>query len=147
MVENEANSEYQIDMRIDDESGISTAKVIHYEDEYMRKTLVNADEIVIKDEKISIIFTYPLSVRVVLQFENKRGFTRMDLLRCIYEGYKKIYDEEEKEVGDPGTYNMLYNRRESKGPYGIWGHYLGDLYLDIVEYNPNKKMVNLHIGS
>ena len=24
---------------------------------------------------------------------------------------------------------MLYNRAESSGPYGIWGHYLNDLLM------------------
>jgi len=61
--------------------------------------------------------------------------------------YKKIYDEEEKQVGDPGTYESLYNRRESNDPYGIWGHYLDDLYLELIRYNPKTRIVNLAIGS
>ena len=71
----------------------------------------------------------------------------MDLFRCIYEGYKKIYDEEEAEVGDPGTYDRLYNRRKSEGKYDIWGHYLNDLYVEGILYNLEEKSIDLQIGS
>jgi hypothetical protein len=50
-------------------------------------------------------------------------------------------------VGDPGTYERLYNRRKSDGPYGIWGHYLEELFLEFIRYNPKSKIVNLDIGS
>jgi hypothetical protein len=63
-----------------------------------------------------------------------------------YKAYKKIYNEE-KQVGDPGTYEMLYNRKKSEGRYGIWGHYLDDLYLEFITYDPKTKMVHLAIGS
>ena len=69
------------------------------------------------------------------------------MFQHIYEAYKNIYDEEEQQVGDPGTYENLYNRKKSEGPYGIWGHQLGDLYLESINYNPKTKTVNLAIGS
>jgi len=83
----------------------------------------------------------------MFDYENKGGFTRIDLFRCIYEGYKKIYDEEEQEVGDLGIYENLYNRKESDGKYGIWGHYLDDLFLEGVFYNLDLNLVTLFIGS
>lgn len=121
--------------------------VIDYEDEEIREQLVHPNALVIKDEKISIEFRYPLSVKVFFDYERKGGFRRLDLFKCIYEGYKKIYEEEEQEVGDPGTYERLYNRRRSFGTYGIWGHYLGELYIEGISYDPDTKKVSLFIGS
>ncbi|MFW9822714.1 MAG: hypothetical protein ACFFE4_07260 [Candidatus Thorarchaeota archaeon] len=121
-------------------------KVIDYADEILRNQIIDPDEVLIHDEKIEIRFTYPLSEEVLLEYEQNGGFSRKLLFRIIYEEYRKIYDEEEQ-VGDPGIYENLYNRRESEGPYGIWGHYLDDLYLEIIRYDPKKKVVNLDIGS
>lgn len=131
----------------DDTSTRGTVQVIDYEKGRVREKISNPDKIVILEDKISINFRYPLSVQVAFEFENKGGFTRMDLFRCIYEGYKKIYDEEKAEVGDPGTYDRLYNRRKSEGKYGIWGHYLDDLWVEGILYNPKEKSIDLQIGS
>ena len=142
------NKNQRIDIRKTYEDGsIGTPTVVDYGSEYTRNRIVDPDELVIKEEKITIRFTYPLSVKVYLEFENEGGFTKLDLFRCIYEGYKKIYDEEENEVGDPGIYERLYNRRESHGKYGIWGHYIEDLFLEIIFYDPIERLCTLAIGS
>jgi hypothetical protein len=91
--------------------------------------------------------TYPLSVEIIRNYEQKGGFSRKDLFRYIYEAYKNIYEEVEGQVGDPGTYERLYNRKKSEGPYGIWGHYLNELYLESISYDPKTKIVDLAIGS
>ena len=72
-----------------------TPKIIDYVDEEYRDRIINYDEIIIKDEKIIIRITYPLSVEVVHEYEKKGGFSRKDLFQYIYEAYKEIYDEEE----------------------------------------------------
>jgi len=76
---------------------LGTPMVSDYGSEYERNTLVKPDELAIKENKITIEFSYPLSVKVYFKFEKEGGFTNMDLLRCVYEGYTKIYDEEEAE--------------------------------------------------
>jgi len=124
-----------------------TPRIIDYEDKELRSRIIDLDEIIIPDEKITIRITYPLSVEVNNEYEQKCGFSRKDLFRFIYEEYTKIYDEEEKQVGDPGTYEKLYNRKKSEGSYGIWGHYLAELYLEFIRYDPKKKLVDLDIGS
>lgn len=124
-----------------------TPLIINYADEELRNRIINPNEIIIPDEKITIKFTYPLSIEVVNEYQQKGGFSRKDLFRYIYETYKNIYEEEEGQVGDPGTYERLYNRKKSEGPYGIWGHQLGDLYLEFIRYEPKTKIVNLAIGS
>lgn len=123
-------------------------RVIDYEDEEIRSMVINPDAKVIEDEKIKIRFTYPLSVKIFLEYESKGGFTRMDLFRCIYQGYKKIYDEEEGTAPDPGSVSAtVLNRAKSSGKYGIWGHFLSELYLERIIYNPSNKTVDMFIGS
>ena len=127
--------------------GPASVSVDGYNREYVRECVINPDELVICEEEITILFTYPLSTKEEFTYTEKGGFTRMDLYRCIYEGYTHIYTAEEKAVGDPRTYEMLYNRRTSDGPYGIWGHYLDDLVIEFVMYNPETQSVQLAIGS
>jgi len=71
----------------------------------------------------------------------------MDLFRYIYEGYKNIYDTEEAGVGDPDASQRLYNRSRSNEEYGIWGHYISDLVIESIHYEPEKKVVMMFIGS
>lgn len=121
--------------------------ILDFEDKEARDNLINPNEVVIKDEKITMTITYPLSVEVRLPLEKKGGFTRLDVFKNIYEAYKRIYEEEEKSVGDPGSYDNLYNRKKSEGKYGIWGHYLGDLVIESVTYDPKEKVLDMFIGS
>ncbi len=124
-----------------------TPAVIDYEDTNLRENLIDADEIMIDDKKISISFTYPLSVEVMIECEKEDGFSRMDLFKLIYENYKMFYTEENTEVGDPGTYENLYNRKKSQGKYGIWGHYLEELYIESLSYDKKNKTLHMFIGS
>lgn len=71
----------------------------------------------------------------------------MDLWRCIYEGYKKIYDEEEADAGDPGSAPNLLNRGQSEGRFGIWGHYISELYIEQINYNARTRTISMFIGS
>ncbi len=140
--------EQQILIQYDlDGYGPASVSVDGYNREYVRESVIAPDELVIPEEEITIRFTYPLSTKEEFTYIQKGGFTRMDLYRCIYEGYTEIYTVEEEAVGDLGTYEMLYNRRTSDGPYGIWGHYLDDLVIEFVRYNPKTQCVRLAIGS
>lgn len=121
--------------------------ILDFEDKQVRENLINSNKVVIKDEKITMNITYPLSVEVNRTLEKKGGFTRMDIFKNIYEAYKQIYEEEEKGVGDPGRYDNLYNRRKSEGKYGIWGHYISDLLIESVSYDQKEKILYMFIGS
>ena len=121
--------------------------VLDFEDKETRDNLINPDEVVIKDEKITMVITYPLSVEFSVILEKKGGFTRLDVFKSIYEGYKRIYEEEERVVGDPGTYDNLYNRKRSEGKYGKWGHFLEELVIESVIYDPKEKILGMFIGS
>ena len=121
--------------------------ILDYKDEKIREKLLLPHEVVIEEEELTMVITYPLSVEVRIDLKKKGGFTRMFIFKSIYETYKQIYEEEEGELGDPGTYNNLYNRKKSAGKYGIWGHYLEDLVIESVSYNPKKKELYMFIGS
>src|SRR5208337_2613834 len=62
---------------------------------------------------IVLHFDYPLRDPVRMTFCRPTGFRRIDLFRCIYKGYCKIYDDISK--------------------YGVYGHGIGDLKIDHVD--------------
>lgn len=103
------------------------------------------NEIVTLDKEVNIEFDYPLSHSVILKFESEKGFTIFDFYGCIYDGYKRIYEEEEQGV-DPGNIPGMYNRKTTNGVHGIWGHALGDLVIEGVSKNV-KGIYELSIGS
>ena len=123
----------------------ATARIA--EDVKKRVSLIKPNEVVIDEEELTMVITYPLSVDVRVELKKEGGFTRMFIFKSIYEAYKQIYEEEDEKSGDPGTYNNLYNRKRSTGKYGIWGHYLEDLVIESVSYNPKKKELYMFIGS
>ncbi len=55
------------------------------------------DEIVIKMSLIRIQFDYPLEQPVIYEYvaDTIEGFTRRHLAKCVVQGYKRIYKEED----------------------------------------------------
>lgn len=107
---------------------------IHLEDPAKTiAALVNPGEIVIPMSKIEINIDYPLKTPtiVTLESDSGEGFSRAELARKISDEYKRIYDEEEQIAGVTGCIPGMFNRATSDGPYGIYGHDLGD--LDLIE--------------
>ncbi len=121
--------------------------VVDYEDQHVINNLVNPQALLIKEETFTILFNYPLKNPVTFKYTNSGGFTRLDLFRCVHEGYKKIYETEENDVGETETYDNLYNRKKSQGTYGIWGHYITDLRIEGIAYDPETKLAELLMGS
>jgi hypothetical protein len=109
--------------------------------------LANQDNFLVTPvDRILIQFDYPLNNAIQLEFENTGGFTALDFLRCVHEGYLRIYQEEEAAVGNPGHITGMFNRATSSGPHGIWGHDMEDLVLEgAMEIEPGK--FELMIGS
>lgn len=63
----------------------------------------NTDEVVISDNKIKIIFDYPLRKLYTFDFESENGFTRISLIAAICDTYKSICD----------TYKSIYSTQAS----------------------------------
>ncbi|GAF92717.1 unnamed protein product, partial [marine sediment metagenome] len=93
----DANGNIKIELGLRDQG---SPTVNDFERDDIETSLVKAQDIVIKDEKIKIFFDYPIKNKVYFEFESKskKGFTRLDLFRCIYDGYMRIYREETAEV-------------------------------------------------
>lgn len=116
--------------------------------------LVDADEVIIKQQAINIIFDYPLNNPATFEFKNPNGFNRKELILAISKKYHEIYSEEEKSSKiktiplDKRT--GIINRNETQGKYGIWGHDLSDLDLsgiEVHETNEGKTYILLVIES
>jgi hypothetical protein len=98
------------------------------------KQLIDKEEIVITSTKITVIIDYPLTKECRFQLTSTNGFSREFLVKAISEKYHQIYKEEESTAevktvpADKRT--TTYNRNQTDGKYGIWGHDLSDLALD-----------------
>lgn len=107
--------------------------------------MVKPREVVIPHKEITIKYDYPLdgTFKFTHESRSKRGWTRVAVFKAIQSDYRKMYATEE----DPGHLPGMLNRAASEGPYGIWGHDIGDLVIEGVSYNPKTHMVSLSIGS
>lgn len=105
------------------------------------------DEIVIPLQTIRVEYEYPFNNPATFthQADKPEGFTRAHLAREIASQYQRIYQEEEAAVGNPGHIPGMMNRQRSAGPYGIWGHDLGDLVLHSVSQD-GSELDLFHLG-
>ena len=88
-------------------------------------------------------YDYPLSKVAKFKHKLTSKTSGRNILRYAARDYKKIYAAEE----DPGYIPGMFNRSSSDGPYGIWGHYMGDLFFEGIYIDPVKKVVTFGMGS
>ena len=109
--------------------------------------LFNKDEVIIKETSIKIIVDYPLTTQYEFTLMSNKGFTRQQLLFEISNHYYKLYDEEEKSATIKTVpikkRTTMYNRNQTNGKYGIWGHDIADLDLSeiLVHKTTNGEIV------
>jgi hypothetical protein len=113
--------------------------------------LVDRNKIVIPESKLTIIIDYPLTNEYRFDLESKNGFTREQLLMEISKNYYKLYEEEEISATiktipvDKRT--TMYNRNQTNGKYGIWGHDIADLVLsEILVYKTTNGQIILSLS-
>jgi hypothetical protein len=113
--------------------------------------LIDRNKIVIPEDKLTIIIDYPLTNEYRFDLQSKNGFTREQLLKEISKNYYKLYDEEEKSATiktipvDKRT--TMYNRNQTNGKYGIWGHDIADLVLsEILVYKATNGQIILSLS-
>jgi hypothetical protein len=98
------------------------------------KNLLDKDKVMIEDSVVTIIIDYPLNIEYRGELKSKNGFTKQQLIRLISAHYHKIYEEEELTASIKTVpikkRTKMYNRNQTNGKYGIWGHDLADLALD-----------------
>lgn len=107
--------------------------------------LINKDEVVITEEKITVIIDYPLTNIYKFDLISEKGFSKELLVQEITKEYQKLYKEEEKTATIktvPMKERTMYNRNQTNGKYGIWGHDLADLALSSIQvYKENGNLI------
>ncbi len=116
--------------------------------------LHNKDEIVLNNSSVEILIDYPLNKEYKFTITSEKGFTREQLLHAISKQYYILYEEEENSATVKTVplekRTTMYNRNETDGKYGIWGHDIADLVLSsILVYRSNngKTILALQIES
>jgi len=83
------------------------------------------------NQSYRLIVSYPLQVEYIQKFKTgPGGMTKKELVNLIVKAYKYVYYTENrtseiKESNIPG----MYNRTQTIGKFGIWGHDINDLML------------------
>ncbi len=107
------------------------------------KHLMKKDQVVLKDQQVTLIINYPLDNPDFSELVSKNGFTRQGLVEAIAKRYHEIYDEEEQTAAIKTTpaekRTGMVNRNETNGKYHIWGHDIGDLVLTSIWVYKNDK--------
>lgn len=104
--------------------------------------LIHKDEIVIAHKSVTVIFDYPLNKLYMVEIKSPKSFTRKMLIMEISKIYHHIYNEEEKTATVktlPMEERAMYNRNETNGKFGIWGHDIGDLVLSGIDVHQTPK--------
>jgi hypothetical protein len=104
--------------------------------------LVEKEKIVIKQSLIKIIIDYPLTNQYEFTLTSNEGFSREQLLLEISNHYYKVFEEEENTATIKTTpidkRTTMYNRNQTNGKYGIWGHDIADLVLSSINVYKTK---------
>jgi hypothetical protein len=123
---------------------IATGKIWN-DDEDMWDTIPPdyGDEILQGEPTLKFTVTYPLTNPYAVEFVHEDGspWTRRQFIDAVIASYKVVYSSEP----DPGHITGMLNRQRSEGPFGIWGHDIGDLVLEGAAKNGEEW--ELHIGS
>lgn len=113
---------------------------------YHLEDLLVPNEKVTDSTTIRVLFDYPFKYPEVVELKSNNGFTLLDLGTAIANKYKEIYEEEGKsETMETPCYS--WNRKQTHGKYGIWGHYLEDLWISEVDYDETNNLYKLVISS
>jgi hypothetical protein len=119
------------------------------------RRLIEPDKEVIPYNKVTLIIDYPLNNAAIFELiGNGHGFTRRQLILEISKKYHLIYKEEETSATTKTVPSEkregLYNRNQTDGKYGVWGHDLSDLDLssiDVIKGADGKIYLNLSVES
>ncbi|MBN1214716.1 MAG: hypothetical protein JXA99_04665 [Candidatus Lokiarchaeota archaeon] len=103
------------------EMGVIKIDLIKYDD-ILREDARKLNKLIIAEESITIQFIHPINMLKV--FKSKGGFTKMQLYKCIYEGYKQM----EKD-------GVIYDLE------------LTNYYLEEVNYNKATHICTIHLGT
>lgn len=117
-----------------------------HEEEYFKQTQIyQPDDVVLPpDKEYTLIIDYPVKNPYKAKITTgKSGITRKKLAEVACKHYRKMYKEEDKSTKiKPGLIKGMFNRRETNGKFGIWGHVIEDLILHSAQIKGN----NIELG-
>lgn len=92
--------------------------------------------------------TYPLSRPYIFMYKFDPKGSLDGLIEEVCKNYKSIYDLEDKTSELEAT-NIpgMYNRVQTNGTYGIWGHDIGDLALGGLYIDTKLNKIRLGVDS
>jgi hypothetical protein len=97
------------------------------------KKLDGKNDIVIAQDTVTLLIDYPLTHECQIKINAKNGFTRAALVQAISKAYYQLFDEEDAtatvKTVPAAKRTTTYNRNQTNGKYGIWGHDIADLVL------------------
>ena len=93
----------------------------------IENTIPNEDIFLPPNKTFKLLINYPCKGKLFNINTGKNGMGSLKLIRKIGIYYKEIY-------------------KDPKGN-GVWGHDIGDLFLEGIEVNFEKKLITLHVGS
>jgi len=102
-------------------------------------SLIDADQVVAPFREAMLIIDYPLKKEARFFISSKKkGFTRRQLIKIISDKYHYIYNKEDttatqKLSPEDNVSSESFDRVETDGTYGIWGHDISDLYLSSIQ--------------
>ena len=97
------------------------------------------DELQGKENPAICILDYPFEKPYVIKFT----FSNVnDIVNAVRTGLKEMYDASKRLPQCPFLINQEFG-----GEYGDSFHALGDLWIEIIEYNPKTIELKLFIGS
>lgn len=119
-----------INFKVSDEDSL---RIVDCIDKNIRNRIINPEEVIIKNDSIKISFEHPWirQPTVKTNFIQNGGFTRIDLLRCVYRGYKNIYND--------------YNLEIDGADIGIGGQLFSETRIKKILYSINKNLVSVRI--
>ena len=90
-----------------------------------------ADTVIDYRHEITVIIDYPLSKPCNLHISGGGPITAGRFCKAIADMYRMIYKEEARTSSLPErNIRGMLNRASTDGKYGVWGHSIGDLYLE-----------------
>lgn len=106
---------------------------VENKNEPYKEVNMNPEEEILPAGDYTLKITYPLSVPYIQEIKSEVPIKRKSLVELIVVAYRFIYLVEKQSTNTPVT-NIpgMFNRAQTDGKYGIWGHSLGDLMLHTV---------------
>lgn len=104
------------------------AEKLFFTDEQLNEVAVPFDEIIVQ-------ISYPLTQVANFFLQQKGGFTLRQLIDVCSDLYHYVYDKEDEttkvpaKLGHQGGAAPVFNRCQTNGRYGIWGHVIDDLIM------------------